>query len=353
MIFARSLLSTDLGRECRRARYVTVPPFGLVFRRGLRAAFFALGAYRRLVEIGHSRIVAKLSSVSGGSVTAAKIAVETTHAPFTSLEDFDCRVTRPITQFGQLGIRAGIMGRWRPWKMPRTTFSNALIDLLDEHLFDGMTMARLSGAPALTVNATSLHTGRRFRFKSTDAGDSTSGITTDIGDLTVAFAVACSAAFPMLFAPIGLNTTGREFHAKYWDTQEKRLAQPPRTLWLTDGGVYDNLGSEPLLSAQDPFLLVDASKFAGPWNADTSPGYFSRTWRPLETGLDQVVSLRRRLLYDHAIKQGGLLLMLRDPVGMLARENRHGRFGNRRSTRVDGDPRARSGVAGFARLASD
>jgi NTE family protein len=294
---------------------------------GLRAAFFALGAYRRLVEIGLSGIVEKLSSVSGGSVTAAKIAVEATCGPFTDLEDFDRRVTRPLTQFGQFGIRARIMQRWRPWRAPRTTFSRALIELLDEQLFHGMTMGRLAGEPALTINATSLHTGRRFRFKRTDMGDSAGGITTDIDDVTVAFAVACSAAFPMLFAPIGLDTTGRTFHAKYWDTRETLVALPPRTLWLTDGGVYDNLGSEPLLSAKDPFLLVDASKFAGQWHESSSPGYFARTWRPLETGLDQVVSLRRRLLYERAITQGGLLLMLRDPVSVLARENRHGRFG--------------------------
>lgn len=295
---------------------------------GLRAAFFALGAYRRLVEMGLSGIVGKLSSVSGGSVTAAKIAVEATCAPFTGLDDFDRRVTKPITQFGQLGIRARIMQRWRPWRAPRTAFSSALIEMLDEQLFHGMKLARLSVESALTINATSLHTGRRFRFKRTDVGDSAGGITTDIEDLTVAFAVACSAAFPMLFAPIGFDTTGRTFRAKYWDVRETLVARPPRTLWLTDGGVYDNLGSEPLLSANDPFLLIDASKFAGQWNAESSPGYFARTWRPLETGLDQIVSLRRRLLYEKAIKQGGLLLMLRDAVSVLARENRHGRFGS-------------------------
>jgi NTE family protein len=295
---------------------------------GFRAAFFSLGAYRRLVETGLTGVVARLSSVSGGSITAAKVAVEATRAPFASLEDFDRRVTHPLRYLGQLGLRRRVMLRWRPWRMPRSSFSTALVQLLDDYLFGGATLARLGPTVELTINATSLQTGKRFRFKRTDVGDSTCGITSDVGDITVAFAVACSAAFPMLFSPISLDTTGRTFHSKHWDVNSKHSSQPPRTLWLTDGGVYDNLGSEPLLSAQDSFLVVDASKFAEQWYPDTSPSYFARTWRPLETGLDQIVSLRRRLLYEHALRVGGLLLMLRDPVGILARENRHGRFGS-------------------------
>lgn len=130
----------------------------------------------------------------------------------------------------------------------------------------------------------------------------------------------------MLFAPIRVNAVARTFQGRYWDNTMKRSSQSLGTLRLTHGGVYDNLGSEPLLSARDPFLVVDASKFAEQWYPRTRPSYFARTRRPLKTGLDQVVSLRRRLLYEHALRVGGLLLILRDPIAMLAGENRHGRF---------------------------
>lgn len=294
---------------------------------GFRAAFFCLGAYRRLVECGISASVTRLSAVSGGSLVAGKIAIEASRAQFSSVEDFDARVTRPMIKLGRSGLRRRIMLHWRPWRRARSAFSEALVSLLDESLFGGIKMSQLTNPTEVIINATSLHTGKRFRFKRSDIGDSTYGVTTDMEDITVAFAVACSASFPMLFAAMPLDTTGRTFFGEYWDTHRRFVSRPPRLLWLTDGGVYDNLGSEPVLRAPEPFLVIDASKFAEPWNTETQPTHFARTWRPLETGLDQIVSLRRRLLFERAQRHGGLLLMLRDPISLLATELRHGRFG--------------------------
>lgn len=265
-----------------------------------------------------------ISSVSGGSITAAKIALEAARHPFDSLADFDRRVADPIIALGQIGLRRRIMAKFRPWRRPRDSFASAFVQLLDQHLFDGATLRDLAGPINVVINATSLHTGRRFRFKCSDVGDSVFGVTEQVDGIAIAFAVAASACFPMMFAALPFVTEGRLFWSNYWDPQQRRPSNPPPKMWLTDGGVYDNLGSEPLLRIDTPFLMLDASRFAEHWSEFHAPNYFARNWRPLEIGLDQLVLLRRRLLFQRAHAVGGLLLMLRDPIAAIASGNEHG-----------------------------
>ena len=47
------------------------------------------------------------------------------------------------------------------------------------------------------------------------------------------------------------------------------------------------------------------------------PNWFSRNWRPLDTGLDQIVLLRRRLLYQRSEEIKGYQLILRDSVNQV------------------------------------
>ena len=266
---------------------------------GFRASFYCLGAYRRLVELGLHQQVTHISSVSGGSVTAAVIMAQLKDGEFTSVKDFDQRVTDPLRRIGQLNLRKEIIchGLRHPtFGEPRSWFSKAFPQVLDQVFFNGMLLADLPRHPEWSCNATCLNTLRRFRFKPTDIYGNMIGTTYDLSEITISFAVAASAAFPILFAPLRFNTSGKVFHDKYG---ESAYGPPPETLFLADGGIYDNLGSESSLRGGECFIVVDGSAKELPWAQDFQPYFLQKIWRNLVVSMEQIVLLRRRLIYKN------------------------------------------------------
>jgi len=257
---------------------------------GFRAAFYALGAYRRLVELGVHEAVSHISSVSGGSLTAGAILCGLAEGTFADADDFDARVTRPLRRLGQINLRrrllaASLVPRLRSWRFEslRRRLSRLLDEMLDGELYRGRLLCDLPSTPAWSCNATCLRTMRRFDFQ--DRAEGT----------RVSLAVAASNAFPLLFAPIALPSGQEEY-------------------LLTDGGVYDNLGAEPLFGAEAPYILLDASQDGLPWNPAYHNRRFGMNIRTQEITLMQLSELRRRLLNEHT---KGVQLQLARPLGEL------------------------------------
>lgn len=238
---------------------------------GARAIAFHLGCLRALHQLGLLQQVAVISSVSGGSVIGAAF-----KAHDGSFEDFDKKIQVLLRQglaktmvrrfFTVLGLR--IMAAWLltgfvasalalvrmvvtllAWLIPieivllnrlrtlhspllrfasRTSLLEAALDAL---MFRGLTLQDLSDqGPELVINATELRTGSAFRFARRESGSWRLGrLMTN--DITLAHAVAASAAYP-LFLPA--FDERRDF-IRQGTTQQHRIN-------LTDGGVYDNLG---------------------------------------------------------------------------------------------------------------
>jgi NTE family protein len=298
---------------------------------GFRATFYCLGAYRRLVELGMHREVTAISSVSGGSITAGAIMLGLAEGDFSSLQDFDQRVTSKLVTMAQGDLRQKVMKKASvfAYLIPAVTlvsgFAGALLfnwvtsktsaafpALLDKILFKGTRLKDLPLNPEWSCNATCLNTLRRFRFKPTGMYGNKLGSSTDIGDISVAFAVAASAAYPFVFAPLRLATQNRTFIDAF---QNSDCIPVPQYVYLTDGGVYDNLGSETLLKDEMPFVMLDAS-------SDTALTEFRPTTlelgkRMLATTIDQVVALRRRLLFVEQ-KRNGIQLLLHRPIAETA-----------------------------------
>src|SRR5437868_1760318 len=89
----------------------------------------------------------------------------------------------------------------------------------------------------------------------------------DVGEIPLAVAVAASSAFPPGFAALRLRLPPTcEFSridpwAEYRPepTKKPRLLSAKRTpILLTDGGVYDNLGVEPIWNRCHTILISDA-----------------------------------------------------------------------------------------------
>jgi NTE family protein len=75
----------------------------------------------------------------------------------------------------------------------------------------------------------------------------------DSKDVSLAQAVAASSAFPPVLSPVTIKLKGRRFTP----FPDARHAPPPK-LYLTDGGVYDNLGIESVWKQAGTAYVSDA-----------------------------------------------------------------------------------------------
>ncbi len=214
---------------------------------GFRAAAFGLGCLRALDDTGVLDKVTVVSGVSGGSLLAALWA----YGP-GDFNQFDGLATdllrtglqrdlaaRVLTPSGLVRTTASAVGSALPARA-RTDRPYNRTDALRVLLADRVFGDRLVGAPtrrglSTVLNATDLITSRAVRFGSGHSSSSWHGTITD--PVTVAEAVAASAAFPLLL-PAVERTYSFERHGTV-----RRVK-----VHLTDGGVYDNLG----LSVLDP-----------------------------------------------------------------------------------------------------
>jgi NTE family protein len=137
---------------------------------------------------------------------------------------------------GLTGLRGGkgvawidrMQPPWRRWVSRTTAFEATLRDLLfGERLLTDPRRDDLE----IVLNACELRTGTAFRFGNSATGSWRFGLLPS-DQITVAQAVAASAAYPALLPAIDRDLTfiGR-------DGSERR-----HRVILTDGGVYDNLG---------------------------------------------------------------------------------------------------------------
>jgi NTE family protein len=270
-----ALADNDFGREVRN--YDDDVLLALSFSGGgTRAAAFSFGV---LTELDRSRAgssqakslldrVDFVSGVSGGSVTAAYFGLKKRAA----LDDFRERFLLRNAEEGlRTQVSLGNIGRALSGGVNDSQFT----DWLDRNLFDGARFEMLGEdrRPLVWINASDIYNRTPFVFGKT-AFDA---LCSDIRPYRVAEAVAASAAVPLAFAPIVLETYpgGCAAPLPAWLERVRHdpNAQPllksfaeanaryrdgsMRYVKLLDGGLVDNYGlsgfSIGLLAAQRPF----------------------------------------------------------------------------------------------------
>ena len=243
---------------------------------GYRASLFHLGVTRRLHELGILQQTTRLSSVSGGSILAGFLAHRMLeHGTDTlSFDHWDRDISAPFRDMVHKDIRTGLVARhvaWNwIWPAPR---ARGLEKAFRKRLGD----RRLVELPKPSANAvefiflaTNIEKGTPWRFTAEKIGNYKTP-----ESMTIAEAVAASACFPPIFGPIKIEIDG------------KTIAH------LTDGGVYDNTGMEPIWNTNQVVLVSDAGT---PFDFKVPQWFGSRVMRYVDIGRNQVGALRRRAI---------------------------------------------------------
>ncbi|CAN5873242.1 patatin-like phospholipase family protein [soil metagenome] len=276
---------------------------------GYRASLFDLGAMRRLNELGILSQVDTVSSVSGGSIAAAFVAAHVTGRlsgkwpePEDEVPGFDDGIARPLRELAAQNIRtSAALTRINPLNIRNpNAASNALAGRYAEEITT-LTIAELPERPRFVFCATDL----RFRTQwvidggPKRHGSEVVGYQQPIpGDWTVARAVAASSCFPGVFPPMRLELNAGDFKGgSYQDFDRVELC---RQLDITDGGVYDNLGLEPVWQDHAVVLVSDGSPSFGP-TPDLGPVWPSI--RPIVTLLEQATVVRKRWLMANFLNE--------------------------------------------------
>lgn len=214
--------------------------------------------------------VVVISSVSGGSVTAAQFGLYGRQGLVLLTRDFIAR-----DNMATLEMQAINPITWFRLAFGGYTRVDALRDLLDRQLYHHDTFAKFShpGAPLIILNATDMASGEVFAF----TGQRFDDICSNLSDLPVSVGVSASAAFPVLLSPVDLQDFAQQCadhlppapwisnmlaatYPRYLNLEEYKRARyanalrhgpnafrPPDYLHLLDGGLADNLGLHSLI----------------------------------------------------------------------------------------------------------
>jgi NTE family protein len=265
---------------------------------GFRSMLFQAGALLRLNELGVLSRVSRISSVSGGSIAAgylAKVWNELGSPEAHVFQNFRMRYVEPIVAFSRQKIDVvNALTGLLPW----TTAAEEVAKSYEE-LLGPATLQDLPEIPRFVFCATNLQTGVLWRFSKPYAGDYLVG-RIDKPAFKLAQAVAASSAFPPILSPLALQPPPASF--ANWSSGGATvplpsLAQFREKVMLTDGGVYDNHGLEPVLKR---YMTIFVSDGGAPFERVGTPGidWISQLRRVLDVTDNQVRALRRRDLID-------------------------------------------------------
>lgn len=211
---------------------------------GFRAAAFHLGVFKKLHELGLLWKVDLLTCVSGGSIAGAFLALN------WGKDDAISKLEHYLGS-SSIAVSSVIGGILDP-------FSGRLDKLAKSYerdLFGKQSLDVLKDGPRIYLNSTNMSTGNMFFFAAgggldSEMGEHELGIE-PAGGFRISRAVAASSAFPPVFPPLKIKD--KDYPASKGDY-----------VTLTDGGVYDNLGVNPLFRTKrnriDYAIVSDGGK---------------------------------------------------------------------------------------------
>jgi NTE family protein len=241
---------------------------------GFRAMLFHVGSLHRLNDLGLLPRLNRVSSVSGGSITAAVLgqawpSLDIDRAGVS--QRFDQAVLRPIHLLASTTIDLGAIVHTIAGA---GAAGRALANAYRPHLFGNRTLQDFPGedGPRFVINASILQSGALWRFSQPYVADYRVGSIPHTR-LALASAVAASSGIDLQQLPFTTR------------------------VYVPDGGVYDNLGFETAWKRYATILVSDAG---GHMSTEPKPrtDWLRHTGRVLDLVDNQVPSLRKRQLIN-------------------------------------------------------
>jgi NTE family protein len=272
---------------------------------GYRAALFHLGGLLRLHETGVLAGLDMVSSVSGGSIVSAWLACRyldtrrdehESFAAWSDRIDFRAAVVEPF--------RAVVARDLRTWPVLATAAHNwlwpshriALLDRGYQRMFGERHLDELPETPSFVFCATDLTFGVNWEFSRRRVGDYLAGYLREGAQrVRLSCAVAASSSFPPVFGPVRFEAAPGDYQRGNYqgdDADELRAR-----IELSDGGVYDNLATEPTLRRYREVLVSDAG---GPFVFESKRWWLQHLMRYTQVMSNQAEALRKRLFFGQA-----------------------------------------------------
>lgn len=304
---------------------------------GLRATFFHFGVVKALAEAGRLETVTDIIAVSGGSILAGHM-IKNWEAYAGPNPDL-ARMEKELRALSGRGMRERVVRRYL------TTGFGYLSKYIQSRAIQGE-YARILGhgsiancyrensnrtrMPKVHFMCTNFNSGEAccftedqfiiYRKPPNSIVDTQDGggqqpaktvkmaVSSDTIELT--FAVAASSAFPGLFPPVKLDAMTLGASARDF----------PVTVYLSDGGIYDNLGLEHFAglvrhtSNRAKEVLVSNASGAFQWN-NTSDyyGIFPRNLRTIDILMNLMIEERWDRTSDYLRERG--IQLLRADIG--------------------------------------
>lgn len=317
---------------------------------GFRATLFHLGVVQRLNELGVLSRLSTITSVSGGSITNGVLASRWAslnlgpNGVFTNLDDL---VVKPLREFCATDLRTAMLigARLNPFNWPRlvvdrfSVSGNSLAEAYEPFFKSTLSDLPPPGpqSPRFIFCATNVRTGACWHFHGgpqARMGDFYNGYC-DAGHVRVSDAVAASSAFPPGFSALRLQIPDGQTFSRDdpWGTQRVTSSKRPSSqaiellnpILLTDGGVYDNLGVEPVWTTYNTLFVSDAGR---PFESVDSSGQSlpSRLRRAADISMEQVAAVRKRWLVTDLVagRRFGALWTLHTRLADFPISDKHG-----------------------------
>ncbi len=222
---------------------------------GYRAATYHFGVLSCLHKVGLLDKVSIISSVSGGSITTLKYA--STLAEGLDFEIFSKELEEFLTERNLANDSIGLLGAPTSKRiLQKHTLITAFSELYHRYLFSKESKKfnifwnsnfKNCHIKELAINATEFYSGNSFRFTKSQSKGAIIGnkhlriYSSDAQKLRLGDILAASSCFPAGFEPIDLLN---DFAiSKPLDRDYKNQWQI-ESLYLMDGGIYDNQGLE-------------------------------------------------------------------------------------------------------------
>ena len=269
---------------------------------GMRAAIFHLGVLKWLAEQGLLKRIHHISSVSGASIAVGLIFANNDNqwpSDVTFLSKVLPAMKRDIiTKDIQWTALCRLIVSPYYWNKK----ANLLAHVMEKRWKITACLQDIPTLPLWTINTTAYETGKDFRISAKRMGSQYSFVQRPRFPLS--HAICASAGFPVFIGPYTLKTK-----AYVWSdvTGSMIVRVRDETLHLWDGGVYDNMGLDPLFSFQGQnklcpeinYLIVSNASMDKLEHKMRTIGYsFSNLKRLLAISMTQSQLLRKQEVID-------------------------------------------------------